>query len=286
MAHVENRVHVRSPCLFCESIGPFTKPEHVIPEAMGNDDLVLRGEVCDRCNQFFGSKVENFVLEKTPIAFWRTFSGIRKKHGELPHVDLSQPKRQKGRLLAVHELHDNLVGFTCHDDYSVSVDIDDSGIVRGILDGTRKHFTFVFTPLVLSMMGRFFCKVGIELLCLADPVRARSQAFQKARKFAREGDVAILWPIFHGQTGTLSDLKKRIVDSGGPSEEVVCYRYRLLEVAACYTLLVMTVGTDTWVVCLNDPYPTPVIRQAVPETKLELIWYAPEQVNTGGERVD
>jgi hypothetical protein len=264
--------HRLKTCLFCENTGPFTKPEHIIPEAMGNDDLVLRGEVCDRCNQFFGSKVENFVLEKTPIAFWRTFLGIRKKRGELPHVDLSQPKRQKGRLPAVHELHDSHVGFTCHDDYSVSVDIDDSSIVRGIVDGTRKQFAFVFTPLVLSMMGRFFCKIGVELLCLADPIRARSEVFQKARKFAREGDAAALWPIFHGQTGTLADFKKRMVDSEGLSEEVLCYQYRLLEVARCYTLLVMAVGTDTWVVSLNDPYPTPVIREAVPETDLELIW--------------
>jgi len=265
-------------CLFCKGEGPFTKPEHVIPEAMGNDDLILRDAVCDGCNQYFGSKVESFVLEKTPIAFWRTFLGIRKKRGELPHVDLSQPQGQKGHLHAVHDLHDNLVGFTCHDDYSISVDIDDSSIVGDILDGTRNQFTFVFTPLVLSMMGRFLCKIGLELLCMADPERGRSQAFDKARRFARQGDVGKLWPIFHSQTGTLSDLKSRREDSDGELEEVVCYRYRLLEVADCYTLLMLTVGTDTWAVSLNDPYPTPIIRDAVPDAVLNLIWYSPDEM--------
>ena len=264
-------------CLFCRSNGSFTKPEHIIPEALGNDDLILRDEVCDKCNQYFGAKVESFVLAKTPIAFWRTFLGIRKKQGALPHVDLSQPKKQKGRLPAVHELHDNFVGFTCHDDYSVSVDIDDCEIIRGIRDGTRSQFTFAFTPLVLSMMGRFFCKVGVELLCLDDPERARSPAFDQARDFARIGKGNDLWPIFHGQSGTLQDLKKRSVDAEGVLEEVFCYHYRLLEIRSRYTLLVLTVGTDVWVVSLNDPYPTPVIREALPHTTLELIWYTPKR---------
>lgn len=265
-------------CLFCHGTGPFSRPEHIIPEALGNDDLILHNEVCDECNQYFGSKVEKFVLGKTPIAFWRTFLGIRKKQGALPHVDLSQQKKQKGRLPAIHPSHDNLVGFTCHYDYSVSVDIDDDEIIREILDGKRERFTFVFTPLVLSMIGRLLCKVGVELLCLGDRNRARSEEFDQARGFARYGNGTNLWPIFRGQSGSLSNLKKRSVDAEGILEEVFCYEYRLLELVSQYTLLVFTVGTDTWVVSLNDPFPTPVICAAVPVSKLELIWYAPEQM--------
>lgn len=260
------------PCLFCRDGGPFTRPEHIIPEALGNDDLVLRDEVCDKCNQYFGTDVEKFVLDKTPFAFWRTFLGIRGKRGKLPHVDPSQPKKQKGRWAAIHRLHDNLVGFSCHDDYSVSADVDDPKIIKGIVDGTRGHFTFVFTPLVLFKMGQFLCKVGLELRCLDNAETARSSAFDRARDFARRGGLS-LWPIFHGQTGTLQELKKRFADQQGLLEEVLCYQYRLLEVASRYTLLVLTVGTDVWVVCLNDPYPAPVIREAVPEATLELIWY-------------
>ena len=261
-------------CLFCGATGPFTKAEHVIPEALGNDNLILRNEVCDGCNQFFGSKVESFVLAKTPIAFWRTFLGIRKKRGALPHVDLSQPKEEKGILPSGHELHDNFIGFTCHDDYSVSVDIDDAEIIRGILAGSRTRFSFVFTPLVLSLMGRFFCKIGVELLCLNNRRRARSPAFDQARRYARFGNGVELWPIFHGKRGTLQNLKRRSLDADGVLEEVLCYQYQVVEVASLYTLLVLNVGTDTWVVTLNDPYPTPIIREAVPDTRLQLIWYS------------
>ena len=267
------------PCLFCQSEGPYKRPEHIIPEALGNDDLILRDEVCDRCNQYFGKEIEGFVLGKTPIAFWRTLLGIRKKRGKLPHVDLCQPSRQKGRLHAVHPLHDNLVGFTCHEDYSISVDVDDKQLLRSILDGTRRRFTFVFTPLVLAMMGRFFCKVGMELVCLEDPVRARSDVFKKARRFARQGEFEGVWPIFHFRSGTVRGLRARKADGQGFVEEVLCYEYRLLDVADSYTLLVLTVGTDTWVTSLNDPYPKPSIRSCFPGHNLSLIWYSPEELN-------
>ena len=265
-------------CLFCNNNGPFTRPEHIIPEALGNDDLILREKVCDACNQFFGSKIENFVLSKTPLAFWRTYLGIRKKRSALPHVDLSQPRRQKGRLPAIHDLHDNLVAFTCLDDYSVSVDIDDKRMVREIINGTRRQFTFVFTPLVLSMLGRFFCKVGMELICLAEPERAYSDVFAQARQFARFGEFDGLWPIFQFQSMSLKDLKKRSLDSNGLIEEVFCYDYRLLDLGGTYLLSTLTIGIDTWVISLNDPFPTPEIRTAFPSKELKLVWYSHEEL--------
>lgn len=268
-------------CLFCSKEGPFTKPEHIIPEALGNDDLVLHDEVCDQCNQYFGTKIENFVLGKTPFAFWRTFLGIRKKKGKLPHVDLSEPQSQKGRFPTIHPRHDNLVGFTCHSDYSVSADIDDNEIVREILQNMRNQFTFVFSPLVLFMMGRFLCKVGIELICSYDSDIARADTYSEARRFSRFGDFKGLWPIFHFQSGNMKDLKKQRKDSQGILEEVLCYHYQLFEVTRKYTVFSLNVGTDTWVISLNDPYPTQVICSAFPGQRLSLIWYRNEEIIMG-----
>ncbi len=42
------------PCLFCELHGPLTTKEHTVPEALGNDDSVLVGEVCDACQAYLG----------------------------------------------------------------------------------------------------------------------------------------------------------------------------------------------------------------------------------------
>ncbi len=157
------------------------------------------------------------------------------------------------------------------------MDIDDDQIIRAILEGKRDRFTFVLSPLVLFMMGRFFCKVGTELVCLGDPELARSDTFSQARSFSRFGDCEGLWPIFHFQSGSLRDLKEQRTDSQGIIEEVFCYHYRLVEVASIYTLLSLAVGTDTWIICLNDPYPTPIIRSAFPDQTLNLVWYDEEE---------
>jgi len=264
-------------CLFCNSVGPFTD-EHVVPASLGNDDLVLVNEVCAECNDHFGRKVEAPVLSKSPLAFWRTFLGIRTRRGRQPSVDLSQPAAQKGRLPSIHPAHDNGVGFSAHGDGTVSVDIDDPQIVQEIVNGTREQFRFVFTPNHLFDFGRFLCKVGIELLCSADPVRARHEFLDEARRFARYGNHGALWPIFHFSEGCIGDLKQVTSGENGAAEEVTCYTYALLEVPPEYLLFQLGVGTDRWVICLNDPFPTPDIRRAFPGRDLELIWYSPQQV--------
>jgi hypothetical protein len=258
-------------CLFCSKEGPYTQVEHIIPESLGNDDLLLIGEVCDKCNQYFGKEIEAFILEKTPIAFWRTFLGIKTKKGRLPHIDLSQPKQQKGRFAVVHPLHDNGVLFTCQKDYSVTVKCDEAKIPKR--KGEYGHFTFVFTPFVLLTMGRFLCKVGIELLCCSDAFLARSEDYAEARRFARYGTIEGLWPIFHIDNGNLKSLIKRTPDRQGLVEEVFCYNAQLFSFLEQYMLLTLTVGTDVWIIGLNDPYPTRDIAAAFPGRALRCLWY-------------
>lgn len=262
-------------CLFCESNGPFSD-EHVIPASLGNDDLILVDQVCARCNDHFSRKVEAPVLSKSPLAFWRVFLGIRTGRGRLPSIDLSQPTKDKGVLPSVHVAHDDSIGFTAHEGGSASVGIDDPKVIRQILDGSRSTFQFVFTPKILFDMGRFLCKVGVELLCIADPVRARASGFTLARRFARFGRPTSLWPIFHFSSGRVADLKRLQVEEEPPIVEVDCYSYRLVEVAPSFMLSELCVGSDHWIICLNDPFPSPAIRAAFPGVDLRLIWYAPD----------
>lgn len=259
-------------CLFCRSSGPFSTIEHVIPESLGNDDLVLTGEVCDACQAYFGKEIEQFILSKSPIAFWRTWLGIRTKKGKLPSVDLSQPKRPKGILPATHPLHDNGVGFAAHDDGSTSVDIDDPQIVADILAGRRSSFQFVLSPKVLHMLARFLLKVGVELLASHDRAAARSSEFDDARAHARFGSGDRLWPIFHSSSGRLSDLRRLDCTEHHVDEHVLCYEYALLSIDE-YTLLRFKIGMDVWVISLAARYPDPRIRSAFPGEELRLLWY-------------
>ncbi len=261
-------------CLFCDSDGPFTT-EHVIPFAMGNDDLILNDQVCGNCNNYFSYKLESPVLTKSQIAFWRVHFGLKTRKGKFASVDLSQPSEEKGAWPSVHEAHDVGIGFGRDHDGSMYVSIEDSATIQQIISGERERFQFVFTPKILVELGRFFCKIGIELICSTDPSQARLEMFQLARRFARFGEMEGLWPIFHFSRGQLSDFRTLHDDPKDPSEileTVELYRYRILTVQQ-YVLLHFGIGTDNWVIGLNNPYPTPSILVAFPETKLDLIWY-------------
>lgn len=258
-------------CLFCSGRDP-DSTEHIIPESLGNDDLLLINELCTPCNNYF-SKIENYVIQKTEIAFWRAFLGIRTKKSAWTSVDLSQPRENKGIYPDTHPMHDNNVGFCFHDDGTCSVDIYEDSIVRDILLEKRNRFNVVMTPKVLEQLSRFFCKVGIELICIIDPTLARSDVFRRAREYARLGSMNDLWPIFYYSSGNIGDLRRHCEDG---HEEVDCYEYSLFEIGAEYTLLRLNIGTSNWVVCLNNQWPSPEIRKAFPETDLQLIWYPRE----------
>ena len=254
--------------MFCGVIDP-ASIEHIIPESLGNDEMVLTDEICHSCNNHF-AKIEQFVLQKTDIAFWRALLGIRTKKGKLPSVDLSQPKNAKGAFPNCHPQHSNGVGFTAHVDGSCSVDITNDQVVRKLILEDKVDFKFVMTPSVLNQFGRFLCKIGVEMICYIEPGRARSSKFQAARIYARHGTMTDLWPIFHFSSGNVHALVRSNEDG---TEDVDCYEYSLLEMGEKYTLFRLKVGTNNWVVCLNEQWPTPELRAAFPEGDLQVIWY-------------
>jgi cold shock CspA family protein len=251
--------------------------EHIVPESLGNDDLLLVGEVCDGCQRYLGKEVEQYVLSKTPIGVWRTFLGIRTKKGKLPHVDLTVPTRPKGTVPEWSPRHDNGIGFTAHEDGSTSVNVDDTGIVREIVQGQRREFRFVLSPKHLVQMGRFLGKIGVELLCSTNPTAARSDRYADLRRYVRYGIKADIWPIFHTVSGELPSFRKITQQNDSVAEEVFCYEYELLSVGDLYDVFRFQVGSDSWSICMNDPFPTPVIREAFPKSQIELIWYSQDE---------
>ena len=267
------------PCIYCRGAGSSTTIEHVVPESLGNDDLTLQGCVCDACQAYFGKEVEAYVLAKTPIAVWRTLIGIRTKKGRLPAVNVGQSDRPKGRLPDTHPRHDH-ISFKAHPDGSTSVDIDDESVVRSILNGARREFNLVLSPKKLSMLGRFLAKVGLGVLASSELRRVYDEEFDKVRDYARVGSSGEIWPIFYYADGDMGCWKDpKLIGPRGELllEEIKCYSYAVLEVGDLYTLFRFSIGLDSWIICLNEPYPSPLIRSAFPDQELQLIWYSPEQ---------
>lgn len=85
-------------CIYCTEEKPassFKKREHVIPRSFGMfapDNLVLKGSVCDDCNQFFGNEIELFLGRDT-------FESIeRLRHGMKAKEPLRDRRRIKSKI--------------------------------------------------------------------------------------------------------------------------------------------------------------------------------------------
>ncbi|MDE3202836.1 MAG: hypothetical protein KGQ66_01280, partial [Acidobacteriota bacterium] len=68
----------RRGCLFCrQRDGGFNSREHILPESLGNTELILaQGVVCDRCNHQTLSTLDPVICDFTPISTRRTMLGV------------------------------------------------------------------------------------------------------------------------------------------------------------------------------------------------------------------
>lgn len=78
---------ISSPkCIYClTESGKFTSEEHIIPESIGQDELVLpKGMVCDACNNGVLAQLDQAFLHFDLIAFLRILCTDQAKSGALP----------------------------------------------------------------------------------------------------------------------------------------------------------------------------------------------------------
>ena len=251
-------------CLFCNKLGPYSTIEHIVPESLGNTTLLLSGQVCDACQSYFGKEVEKYVLERSPIGAWRVFAGIKTKHGASPKFSFKQPKHDKGHLPDRHPVNDDGVTFYSSLDGKQEYGIDDEKLLKEIEEGEKTNFKLVLTPKMLYMMARFLGKIGLEILARDYPNLVRTLHFDQIRQFTRYGQpVRFLWPIFYGTTGgapTATPCEVCVLDSN-PDRKTT------------YTLSILTLGSECWIICLNDPYPTPEIKKSFPNIKIQALTY-------------
>jgi hypothetical protein len=73
-------------CIFCKINSIATKSiEHVIPESLGNKEHVLpKGAVCDKCNNYFATKIEKELLDFPYFKSLRHRNRIPSKKNRIP----------------------------------------------------------------------------------------------------------------------------------------------------------------------------------------------------------
>lgn len=71
-------------CIYCGSNAATRSIAHIVPESLGgpNSPVGQPGTVCDKCNQYFGQKVESKALRSFPFVQYRAITGIPSKKGK------------------------------------------------------------------------------------------------------------------------------------------------------------------------------------------------------------
>ena len=76
-------------CIFCKQDSTDSQSiEHIIPESLGNEELILdKGVVCDKCNNYFSREIEGPVLNLEGFKQLRFYELIESKRGRIPNSD-------------------------------------------------------------------------------------------------------------------------------------------------------------------------------------------------------
>jgi len=75
-------------CIFCKqnsSTAKFESKEHIIPDSLGNKELILpAGVVCDNCNNRVLSALDDALVGFLPVKLQRVLGGVVNKKGNVP----------------------------------------------------------------------------------------------------------------------------------------------------------------------------------------------------------
>ena len=156
-------------CIFCESNGPFLTREHILPESLGGDDgfVMKQRAVCDKCQNYFGAKIEAISLNNYPFSLWRTFGGIRTKKGKMPFFDFFE-----GTLFGPDT--SGMLSVAFHPFFH-----------KALLEGRKTQMRLLAEPHDKTTVCRFLLKMAIELMHEDHIADVHDSRFRPACRFAR-----------------------------------------------------------------------------------------------------
>lgn len=184
-------------CIFCEKDSQDSvSVEHIIPESLGNNEHILpRGIVCDKCNNYFASKVEEPVLNSL---FFRNLRGrqqVANKRGKVPP--------QLG-LFPLAQIPISLISSSSN---GISVgawnESDNKRFIETIRNSQSGAFYVPLGPLPTNRaLSRFLAKIAVEIFAqnylqtnMSTSGIIDSAQLVPIRRFVRIGDAPKEWPI-------------------------------------------------------------------------------------------
>jgi hypothetical protein len=174
--------------------------EHIIPESLGNKEHILwKGAVCDKCNNYFTTKIEKELLDQPYFVSMRHRNFIKTKKNHPVPIKVPSPQSKKG--LEYVWIDDNGKNFEM-------IFENESKLVPLIASGQKKHMIIpVFSEPESNnyVLSRFLAKCALEYLALRfdsggdidrnDIVNSfKEKQFDNIRKYARFGEEVKFWP--------------------------------------------------------------------------------------------
>ncbi|WP_421773816.1 HNH endonuclease [Gracilimonas sp.] len=183
-------------CIFCKSDSSNSRStEHIVPESLGNKEHTLPpGVVCDKCNNYFATKVEKYFLESDAIKSLRFEQMIKSKRNRIPPVDGFVSAKYPAKIFK-----------KITDDYSFDffLETNDAGLkhLQTAQQGNI-YIPYNHKPPDKFLTSRFLAKMALELL--ADRLFKAKEDVQyiineeqldPIRYHAREGRIR-KWPFY------------------------------------------------------------------------------------------
>jgi hypothetical protein len=163
-------------CIYCgKGEGDFNAEEHVIPESLAGDEVVLKGSVCSTCNNVL-SQLDQVLLDFEPLAMLRTIHGPMTKKGKFQRARLRDFDMEK---VAPREIR---VTYRTGTPVPKPPEPEPDGTVRFSIQGKGRS---PFTPVPLA---RALFKIGLGLIAWqAGPDAALDPRYDRARQFVLTG---------------------------------------------------------------------------------------------------
>jgi hypothetical protein len=169
-------------CIYCrtETTGNEGVP-HVIPEALSPNDMTLpRGAGCDKCNHYFGRKLERMLFRYPGVALALQFWGIRGKRGQRKQLSTV------GRTDAGH---------TTFSGHSLNIETDEKGRCTIYLDVPADP---AFNMLEFR---RALYRIALSTVAMLHGAEyALDPRFDEVRRYIRNPKPGEAWPFAQGHT--------------------------------------------------------------------------------------
>jgi hypothetical protein len=172
-----------SQCIFCFSrVGATTHEEHILPESLGGQKVLKELLICQACNAYFGTKVEQPALSSPLLASLRAFFCLPSKKGRYAQYRVDD-MILAGTPIGIPFLH-------MHPDKAQT--ISRSGLIIPF-DFTHK-----------GSIVRMLLKIAIEWIADSNTANVFEKRFDPARNAARRPGGTDRWLLAYS-FGSLQD---------------------------------------------------------------------------------